>query len=133
MHGLISYGAHTVTHPNLAKLPRDEAVDEILSSKRRIEEELGCRVKYFAYPFGKPSHFTSETVNILKNGSFDAALTTILGSCAIGDDMFTLRRIGANAAINGQVLATRLSGLWIFRRKIDNGVHEAMTNMQSSI
>jgi peptidoglycan/xylan/chitin deacetylase (PgdA/CDA1 family) len=119
MHGLISYGAHTVTHPNLAKLSREQAIDEILSSKRRIEEELGCKVKYLAYPFGGPTHFTTETVDILKDSGFDAALTTIRGSCAVGDDLFTLRRIGANAAINkGQVLATRLSGLWIFSRKV---------------
>jgi hypothetical protein len=89
-------------------------MDEILRSKLRIEEKIGCKVKYFAYPFGGISHFTGETIKILQEACFDAALTTVRGACAPGDDLFVLRRIGVDNTVKGHALVTRLSGLWVF-------------------
>lgn len=114
MHGLITYGAHTLTHPNLSKLDRMQAKDEIVRSRNRIEEELGCKIEYFAYPFGWACHFTSETIELVREAQFECALTTIRGSCKVGDDLFTLRRMLFDSSVNGYVLITRLSSLWIF-------------------
>ena len=46
------FGAHTVTHPDLTKLADDRAREEVLSSKRQIEDATGRPVRCFAYPYG---------------------------------------------------------------------------------
>ena len=113
MHGLVGYGAHTVTHSNLAKLDRDQATKKIFTSKMQIEDKISCKVKFFAYPFGSRLHFTDETIKILQKARFDAALTTIRGTCSAGGKLFILRRIGLDNTVKGYVLSTLLSGLWI--------------------
>lgn len=114
MDGLITFGSHTLTHPNLSRLGREEARHEIVESKNRIQEELGHEAKFFSYPFGKEKCFTPETIEILKEARFECALTTIRGLCRQGDDLFSLKRIGCNSAINGRSLVTMLSNLWYF-------------------
>jgi peptidoglycan/xylan/chitin deacetylase (PgdA/CDA1 family) len=48
----IEIGSHTLTHPHLPTLAQEELHDELLDSRRRIEERLGsCRT--IAYPFGE--------------------------------------------------------------------------------
>jgi peptidoglycan/xylan/chitin deacetylase (PgdA/CDA1 family) len=53
----ISFGAHTVSHPILTKLPLDRARKERLDSKRRIEQELDREVTTFCYPNGWPGDY----------------------------------------------------------------------------
>ncbi|HYM13347.1 MAG TPA: polysaccharide deacetylase family protein [Bryobacterales bacterium] len=48
----IEFGAHTATHPDLAKLDEAAAREEILSSKRRVEDSAGRPAQSFAYPYG---------------------------------------------------------------------------------
>ena len=45
-------GAHTMTHPRLAQLPRDRARAEIFDSKARLEDRFGVPVRHFCYPYG---------------------------------------------------------------------------------
>jgi len=114
MHGLITYGGHTVTHPFLAGLDSNEAQKEIQASKNRIEEVVGVTVKHFAYPFGWPGSFTHETKELLKNAGFFSAVTTIRAPCKRGDFSYDLPRIGFNGGVDGRMVACRLSGLWVF-------------------
>jgi peptidoglycan/xylan/chitin deacetylase (PgdA/CDA1 family) len=48
-------GAHTLSHPMLAKWPAAVARREIAESKAAIEERLGRPVRHFAYPVGDPA------------------------------------------------------------------------------
>jgi peptidoglycan/xylan/chitin deacetylase (PgdA/CDA1 family) len=50
-------GAHTVTHPILARLSHERQREEIAASVDRIEAELGERPRWFAYPVGVRSAF----------------------------------------------------------------------------
>lgn len=49
----IEFGAHTCTHPHLIRIPIETARNEILESKRKIEEMLKKPVTSFCYPYGK--------------------------------------------------------------------------------
>jgi len=73
-HG-IDFGAHTATHPNLARLDPAKARDEILGSKKRIEDATGRRVTSFAYPYGA----MSETARRAVAEHFAAGCSTRLG------------------------------------------------------
>ncbi len=46
-------GAHSLTHPDLTRLPSNQIEKEIQESKNVIEQQTGARVDSFAYPFRK--------------------------------------------------------------------------------
>ena len=58
----IEFGAHSVTHPDLTRLPLAAAREEILSSRKQIEDRVGRPVKAFAYPYGAESRPLRELV-----------------------------------------------------------------------
>lgn len=70
---LFEIGAHSVTHPVLGLLPRDEQRAEILESRRRLEQIIGRTVNSFAYPFGCRADFTETTVNIVRDAGLHFA------------------------------------------------------------
>jgi peptidoglycan/xylan/chitin deacetylase (PgdA/CDA1 family) len=70
-------GAHTVSHPILARLNSTQALQEIKGSKDFLENLLGEHVGLFAYPNGKPNEdFNVGTVECVRSLGFDAAVTT---------------------------------------------------------
>lgn len=86
-------GAHTVNHPILARMTRDEASLEIQGSKTTLEKLLGDRVGLFAYPNGKPEEdYTTQSVGVVRELGFDAAVSTRWGSSTLGDDLLQIRR-----------------------------------------
>jgi peptidoglycan/xylan/chitin deacetylase (PgdA/CDA1 family) len=116
---LVTFGAHTRTHPCLSRLSRAEAEKEILGSKARLEEMLGVPVRHFAYPFGGPGSFTEETVEIVKAAGLVSAVTTTRGACRPSrppqvSSPHRLPRILFDGSVSGPILAARLSGLWLF-------------------
>jgi len=48
----LSVQSHGVSHRRFSLLAGDEQVQELVESKRAIEEELGKHVELFAYPYG---------------------------------------------------------------------------------
>jgi peptidoglycan/xylan/chitin deacetylase (PgdA/CDA1 family) len=54
-------GAHTVTHPILARLPLERQRQEIAGSVERIEAELGERPRWLAYPVGVEGTFDESS------------------------------------------------------------------------
>ena len=94
---LITSGAHTVNHEILSGLSSDAAQKEIVGSKREIEGHTGKPVKYFAYPNGGREDFTSETVKLVAESGFEAAVTTIEGFNDADDNLLELKRIGVGS------------------------------------
>jgi peptidoglycan/xylan/chitin deacetylase (PgdA/CDA1 family)/CelD/BcsL family acetyltransferase involved in cellulose biosynthesis len=90
----IDFGSHTVSHPFLSKLTREQATREVVESKRRIEEELQCPVRYFAYPNGREEDIGMWNKELLRSTGYQAALTTIWGLNYRSTDLMELRRGG---------------------------------------
>ena len=88
----VSFGAHTVTHPILSKLPPCQLQREIRESKETIESNLNMPVKHFAYPVGRREDFTEDVKNELREAGFECAVTTIFGANDSKQDLFELRR-----------------------------------------
>jgi peptidoglycan/xylan/chitin deacetylase (PgdA/CDA1 family) len=86
---LVEVGAHTVTHPALSTLPGASQRDEILQSKARLEEIVGCPVTSFAYPYGDVS---AETAGIVREAGFARACSTGAGLVELSTDPFQLPR-----------------------------------------
>ncbi len=85
----IEFGSHTVTHPDLACLTRQEAEREMRESKQMIQERLGRKVEVFAYPYGKYAPWTVELVK----EHFTGACSTILGKATLRDDPALIPRV----------------------------------------
>ena len=86
-------GAHTVTHPILAALPGELAFQEIVDSKRYLENLLGESVPLFAYPNGKPgADYSPQTVDLVREAGFECAVSTAWGVSTRATDPFQLRR-----------------------------------------
>ncbi len=88
----ITFGAHTMSHPILSRLPMDRAREEIVSSKTIIENRLGSSVKHFAYPVGGAADFDASTKALLQEVGFQSAVTTLGGINDASQDIFELRR-----------------------------------------
>jgi len=55
-------GAHTMTHPRLTKISEREAFNEIIDSKKYLENLIGEEVRCFCYPGGKYNRNIIELV-----------------------------------------------------------------------
>jgi peptidoglycan/xylan/chitin deacetylase (PgdA/CDA1 family) len=86
-------GAHTVSHPILAKLDPERAGIEIREGKNRLEALTGAPVTLFAYPNGKPGRdYGAEHVGMVKQLGFEAAVSTAWGAAHAASDPFQLPR-----------------------------------------
>ncbi len=92
-HSLFSIGAHTVTHPALAEHPAQMQLGEIRESRQSLEKMLGCSVKFFAYPYGS---YNSDSVTIVKEENFEAAVTTHEGVVTRSSNPWKLCRYQVN-------------------------------------
>jgi peptidoglycan/xylan/chitin deacetylase (PgdA/CDA1 family) len=67
-------GAHTHSHPNLARLPLEAARQELQISKDWLEQILGSPVEQFAFPFGKRGiHYTNVTLGLVRDCGYRGA------------------------------------------------------------
>ena len=86
-------GAHTVSHPILARLAPDEARREVYDSRRELESLTGARVGLFAYPNGRPGQdYCHEHSVIVRELGFDAAVSTAPGAAHAHGDCYQLPR-----------------------------------------
>jgi peptidoglycan/xylan/chitin deacetylase (PgdA/CDA1 family) len=106
--GGIEIGAHAVSHAILARLPDEQAADEIRESKRRIEAATGQVVRGFAFPNGRRGDFLPEHLTALRTAGYAYACTAVTGVNAPGCDPFQLRRIGVGND-SADVLALKLA------------------------
>lgn len=89
----ITIGAHTVSHPILARVDDNRAEQEIADSRDRLFALIGERPTLFAYPNGKPNQdYLGRHVAMAKRCGFVAAVSTSPGAASKGDDMFQLPR-----------------------------------------
>lgn len=91
--GLVEIGAHTITHPVLSVCPSDAARKEVAGSRRALERILGRPVTSFAFPYGGPEDFSSETVRIVQEAGFHCAFSTTPGVVGPTAERFRLPRI----------------------------------------
>jgi peptidoglycan/xylan/chitin deacetylase (PgdA/CDA1 family) len=73
---LVTIGAHTVTHPTLAKLTKDNARSEMDLSRSVIEAALAVRPQHLSYPFGDRTSAGAREFEIAAELGFKTAVTT---------------------------------------------------------
>jgi len=89
----MSFGAHTMTHPDLAKINLEEAREEITTSAKLTKQLIGAEFMPFAYPFGGGATFNKKIINILIKNNVACACTSNIGTNSVDTPTFELRRI----------------------------------------
>jgi peptidoglycan/xylan/chitin deacetylase (PgdA/CDA1 family) len=105
--GTLRFEAHSVSHPNLAILPADEAAAEIRDSKVALETRLGRTVCVFCYPGGI---FTAREEDLVADAGFAAAVSCDPGLNLAGGDRFALLRQSVDRGNNLLDFRAKLSG-----------------------
>ncbi len=86
-------GAHTHTHPILARMSIADAERDIRAGREWLENAVQAKVSHFAYPNGGPGvDYAGEHVNLVRSLGFAAAFSTAAGTASARSDPFQLPR-----------------------------------------
>jgi peptidoglycan/xylan/chitin deacetylase (PgdA/CDA1 family) len=123
---LVTIGAHTVTHSNLALQAKEIAAQEMTTSRARIENALQRSVVDLAYPYGDRAAAAAREFALARSTGFRTAVTTrpgmIFPECA--DHLTALPRVSVNGNYQDtRILPVLTSGaataMWNGFRRID--------------
>ncbi|MBN1899860.1 polysaccharide deacetylase family protein [Candidatus Sumerlaeota bacterium] len=82
--------SHGMTHRRMTQLSDEEAMRELIESKRVLESITQKPVSYFCYPFG---NFNIRIENLARKAGYRAAFSTIRGKIHNPDEAYCLKRI----------------------------------------
>lgn len=102
----VTISNHTVTHPKLHNLPREEAKAEIEGAQKALKDNLGIDNHWMAYPYGD---YDEEVDKIAKAAGIDIALTTDSGRVHVGSYPYELKRVWIGNEVSRSQFAERLS------------------------
>jgi peptidoglycan/xylan/chitin deacetylase (PgdA/CDA1 family) len=103
----IECGAHSHSHPQLDTLHRTAAQDEIVQSKRLLEDHLGQEVRSFAYPFG---YYSARVRQLVREAGYTSACAVRHAMSSENDDPFSLARLMVRPDSNIEEYAALLTG-----------------------
>ncbi len=94
VHYEMEIGSHTLSHPILSRLPAEEQLHELVSSKKEIEAHTRTRTRALAYPLGSRSAFTETTRRLVLEAGYEAAFSFFGGTNSPPDCRLTnVRRV----------------------------------------
>ncbi len=106
--GLVSFAAHTITHPaDLRDLEDDQLQRELVESKLLMEEKLGHPIVHFAYPSGYRDDRVKQAV---ADAGYAMALTMDSGYTGQSPNLLEVRRFNqfhlTEALVGAQTVIT---------------------------
>jgi peptidoglycan/xylan/chitin deacetylase (PgdA/CDA1 family) len=123
---LVTIGAHSVTHCNLALQTEEAAAFEITASRERIEAALARPVQHFAYPYGDKIAAGQREFALAGATGFRTAVTTRPGMIfqESADHLTALQRVSLNGNYqDARIIPVLTSGaataVWNGFRRID--------------
>ncbi len=121
----IEFGAHTMTHPHLTRIPLGEAEREIAESKSFVEGLTASRCEGFCYPYGA---FDDQIKSLVKSSGFNYAVTT-QDRLFNHADIFSLPRTVLTEDRQEKEFAVRLSGAHSWRQSL----YPAVTRVRAAV
>jgi peptidoglycan/xylan/chitin deacetylase (PgdA/CDA1 family) len=113
-HG-IRFGSHTVTHPQLHELSVPKIQEEIVNSRKTIEEMLGCAVDSFAYPYAFPqtdTDFKKMLRDSLRLAGYQNGVCTIVGRANRKSEPLFMQRLPVNSCDDAALFSAKLAGAY---------------------
>jgi peptidoglycan/xylan/chitin deacetylase (PgdA/CDA1 family) len=123
---LVTIGAHTITHCNLARQTEETASHEMATSRARIESALARPVLHLAYPYGDKIAAGPREFALARSAGFKTAVTTRPGMIfpESAGHLTALQRVSLNGNYQeARILPVLTSGaataMWNGFRRID--------------
>lgn len=104
-------GSHSTSHPTLVHASLESQRQEIAENEAALRDWLGHDSAAFAYPFGQPTDYTTETQAILRQHGYEFAFTTTAGF-AQGHPGLDCPRFVMLSGVTVAELAHRLAYSW---------------------
>ncbi len=105
----VMFGSHSLTHCDLRKQDDAALLKEVSYSKKLIEDKLGVRINWFAYPYG---YFDQRVIEAVKEAGYTRAFTTCDSLWAGMGDPYRTRRIEISGWDSDRMLKAKISGLY---------------------
>lgn len=103
--GGLTIGAHTLTHPLLPEVPREEARREIVEGKNRLERIVGRAVAHLSYPNpGSGPQHDDVVRGMAREAGYASASTSTGGLVTRASDPFALPRVGITPGYQERLL-----------------------------
>jgi peptidoglycan/xylan/chitin deacetylase (PgdA/CDA1 family) len=77
---LVTIGGHTINHPALNKLSKEDVLKEVMGNKVELEEKLMIKIDVFSYPFGGEDTVGIREFEVLDKLNFKNSTTTRTGN-----------------------------------------------------
>jgi peptidoglycan/xylan/chitin deacetylase (PgdA/CDA1 family) len=109
----ISFGSHTVTHPQLHDCDMHSIRQEVVDSKQTIEQKLGHAALSFSYPYAFPgadASFRGRLREQLRQAGYENGVCTTIGRPGPASDPFFLKRLPVNSDDDSQLFRAKLAG-----------------------
>jgi len=85
-----SIGSHTLSHARVTRLSARDAREEIVASKKKLEDTFGVAVEHFCYPYGD---WNDVARDLVMEAGYRTACTTLFGVNTPATPPFVLRRL----------------------------------------
>ncbi|NOH29016.1 polysaccharide deacetylase family protein [Vibrio mediterranei] len=115
--GLVEIGGHTLTHPRLSQLSKEQQQHEIQENKKTLETILGKPLTSFAYPFGDHNN---DSKQLAKEAGYDFAVATDSGPLRFHQDRYQIRRIAIFPKTDVFGFWRKVRGNYLFRKVKNN-------------
>lgn len=94
-------GSHSLSHANMAYIPPEELEDQMLDSRKILENQTGSLIRHFSYPSPiMEPHWTPATIEACRAAGYDTAVTCWNGPVRRGDTPLSLKRIFAHGPLD---------------------------------
>lgn len=109
-------GGHTKGHKRLPLLSFEETQDEIEKNKNDLEEIIGQKLIFFAYPFGDKKSFSPAVIEQVKAAGYQYGFTILPGFNTLETNQFLLHRDSVDPNWTTHFLKIWLSGSYDWKR-----------------
>jgi peptidoglycan/xylan/chitin deacetylase (PgdA/CDA1 family) len=110
--GLVDFGSHTVDHPRMSRLSRQQMRRQALMSKRFLEDTFDVPIDMFSYPYGQRDDFSALTAQVLAESGYDVAVTTCWGTRHTAGNLLTLPRVSLTEQDTVPVIRGKIDGYY---------------------
>lgn len=86
----VEIGSHTVNHIALSEAASEQRETELVQAKAILEQQLGSKVEFLAYPFGQ---YDKEIFSVLEHSGYRGACTGKAGLNLENTNPYSLKRI----------------------------------------
>jgi peptidoglycan/xylan/chitin deacetylase (PgdA/CDA1 family) len=113
----MTVGAHSMSHPILARASDEVAWQEVSESKGILEQILGQTVWAFGYPFGNGATVSTRDICFAKRAGYQCAFMNIGGGFGAKSERFVFPRVHVTSDMTLAEFEGHISGFYTWLRK----------------